>query len=120
MRGLIGVFSTRERAEAIYAGSRREPDVEELELDAMVGFRYIVAYEVHVDLDGGRPRGGDVPRPPDFRHPSRCVVVRGTPWPGKDVVTVRSPISSMHAAEVAMLERQRWLRERVAAPTGAG
>lgn len=112
-RGCLGVFSTREAAEAIGVGAPDAFDVQEFELDELVGASYGPTWTASIDL-----RTGEVTQPsrayPRLRLPGGRCEFEPEDYLDTDLyfLWVHSPISQEHAVKVAIEKRQEWFRAR--------
>jgi hypothetical protein len=102
---IYGIFSTRAAAEEIAAESP-DLEIEEYELDALVGKSYGPVWRAVIFKQDGR-----MPYEPSkyrmIRHPTGVIVGEYDQH-----FVVDSPISAEHAVKVAIEKRQGWLRNR--------
>lgn len=115
---VVGVFSSEEKARAVIT-ERMDGDVEEFELDALVGTTYCSRWLVGIDKESGKvfyPRNRDPYITGELVHPDRAQIESGS-WDDKhsDCFIVRSPISEDHAVKAAIERRQQWLLEKESA-----
>lgn len=119
---VVGVFSTKARADEAMANLRArtdgrgggDEDVEEYELDALVGFRRGPVYTATIEEESGEVHETGWGGQEGFRHPEAAAVSR----PGGGRIYVTSPLSIDHATKVAIEKRQEWLRKRGMEPCG--
>lgn len=115
-RYVFGIFSTKEKAAEV--GS---DDIEEHELDTLVGHSVGPVYKTRICLDDGEVMNDEPPSwykgegtETSIRHRAKAVV-NYSPWlfdgERRDSFVVRSPISYEHAIKVAVESRQKWIRE---------
>lgn len=102
---LIGVFSSREKAEAIGVDAPDVFDVEEHELDGLDGSAFVTTWATSIHLQDGKII--------HYASSARRLRRINDPYDIEafgDMVYVYSPISVDHAAEVAIQEREKRLR----------
>jgi hypothetical protein len=104
--GNIGVFSSREKAEAVMRDSDRvdQKDVQEFEVDELVGHVVMPTYIASIEKGSGVVRES---MDRERRHPS-ALVIDGF----SDSFRISSPISAEHARSEAVRVRQEWLRTK--------
>jgi hypothetical protein len=109
--GNIGVFSSREKAEAVMRGSDRvdQKDVQEFEVDELVGHVVMPVFIAYIEKESGRVSESSHR---ERRHPS-ALVIDGF----SDYFRITSPISAEHARSEAIRVRQEWLAKREAEVT---
>ena len=104
-RHVVGVFSTRALAEKdadAYNG-----DITEYEVDCLVGSEFHACYYADIDFSTGVVETSPPCGPKERVRPGECAIyTRGK------FALVASPVSSEHAAKVAVELRQKWLREK--------
>lgn len=113
-----GIFSTREKAEALRVelgkvGDCNSPpnDVAEWEVDGEEGKVCRMIHSARMDFDTGDCRTYS-PRPDIWPASDACEIYPGETHDGHAWVCVESPVSAEHAAKVAAEKRQEWLRSR--------
>jgi hypothetical protein len=106
--GNIGVFSSREKAEAVMRDSDRvdQKDVQEFEVDELVGHVVMPTYIASIEKGSGVVRES---MDRERRRPS-ALVIDGF----SDSFRISSPISAEHARSEAIRVRQEWLAMREA------
>jgi hypothetical protein len=109
--GNIGVFSSREKAEAVMRDSDRveQKDVQEFEVDELVGHVAGPTFIASIKKESGMIRESLYS---ERRHPSELVVKILS-----DSFRIASPISAEHARSEAIRVRQEWLAKREAEAT---
>jgi hypothetical protein len=109
--GNIGVFSSREKAEAVMRDSDRvdQKDVQEFEVDELVGHVVMPIYIASIEKESGMVLESQYM---ERRHPSALVIVGFS-----DYFRISSPISAEHARSEAVRVRQEWLAKREAEAT---
>jgi hypothetical protein len=109
--GNIGVFSSREKAEAVMRDSDRveQKDVQEFEVDELVGHVVMPTYIASIEKGSGVVRES---MDRERRRPS-ALVIDGF----SDSFRISSPISAEHARSEAIRVRQEWLAMREAEAT---
>jgi hypothetical protein len=109
---IIGIFSTREGAEKVRAGSTdTSVKVEEWTLDAVTDLEWGTVWHADIRLGDGLARQRYEEE--RFRHPAAADVrfyhdYANAPF----IIEVRSPVSAEHALKVAVEKRQEWLRTK--------
>lgn len=104
--GNIGVFSTRELAEAVMRDSDRVEmkDIQEFEVDELVGHVAGPTFIASIEKESGVVREY---QDRERRHPSEVVV-----GDYSKSFRITSPISAEHARSEAIRVRQEWLRTK--------
>lgn len=115
---IIGVFLTREEAEAFTGGYDRDDPcgwygIEEYPIGGPEGVRIRTVYWCRINLkDGQIPRTGESVQL--FDSSERATTIRGPNYDWE--IIVESAVSKDHAIKVAIEARQKWLREKTPVP----
>lgn len=116
--GIVGVFSSKEKCEAVRNGNR-DAQCEEYDIDEIVDKRFCKQFTAAIMKESGDIVAGFNYNCLNLVSPVKAIIEEdGIVWSESKqmvegpLIRVKSPISMEHAIKVAVEARQKWLREK--------